>query len=111
MHEQVGPLVLDSEGLARRGVLIRHLVMPGELDQTRRILEWIARELGTESYVNLMDQYRPAGKVDGSHYAEIDRGLTRSEFAEAQRIARELGLHRLDRRRPHPRLIDLPGIG
>ncbi len=110
MHEQVGPLVFDEHGLARRGVLIRHLVMPGELDETRRILEWIAGELGPESYVNLMDQYRPAGKVDERHYAEINRGLRRQELAEACRIARDLGL-RLDRRRPHARLIDTRGIG
>ena len=98
MHEQVGPLVLGDDGLARRGVLIRHLVMPGCLDETQAILEWIARELGTETYVNLMDQYRPAGKVDGERYAEINRPLTSGEFRQAQRMAADLGLRRLDRR-------------
>ena len=76
MHEQVGPLVLDEDGLAQRGVLIRHLVMPGGLDQTRAILEWIARQLGPETYVNLMDQYHPAGKVNQDKYPEINRQLT-----------------------------------
>jgi len=104
MHEQVGPLVLDGQGLARRGVLIRHLVMPGALDETRAILEWIARELGPDTYVNLMDQYYPAGKVDEERYSEINRRLTSAEFVEAQRAAAQLGLRRLDVRRPHPRL-------
>jgi putative pyruvate formate lyase activating enzyme len=103
MHEQVGPLVVDDDGLARRGVLIRHLVMPGGLDETRAILEWIARELGPGTYVNLMNQYRPAGKVTTSLYAEINRPVTWHEFAEARQMARDLGL-RLDERRPHPRL-------
>ena len=104
MHEQVGPLVLDGQGLARRGVLIRHLVMPGALDETRAILEWIARELGPDTYVNLMDQYYPAGKVNEERYSEINRRLTSAEFVEAQRAAAQLGLRRLDVRRPHPRL-------
>jgi len=104
MHAQVGPLVVDEDGLARRGLLIRHLVMPGCLDETRAILEWIATTLGSDTYVNLMDQYHPAGKVGESAYPEINRTLTSAEFREAWRIASELGLQRLDVRRPHPRL-------
>jgi putative pyruvate formate lyase activating enzyme len=103
MHEQVGPLVVDDAGLARRGLLIRHLVMPGGLDETRAILEWIAGELGPGTYVNLMDQYRPAGKVTDETYREINRGLSRREFDAARDIAQGLGL-RLDERHPHPRL-------
>lgn len=103
MHAQVGPLVFDENGLARRGLLIRHLVMPGCLDETRAILEWIVRELGSASYVNLMDQYRPAGRVTAASYAEINRVIAPEEFEEARRIALDLGL-RLDARRPHPRL-------
>ncbi len=101
MHEQVGPLVLDSNGLARRGMLLRHLVMPGCLEETRSILRWIASELGPDSYINLMDQYRPAGKVSAERYPEINRPLSTSEFHEASEIASELGLHRLDVRRPN----------
>lgn len=104
MHEQVGPLVVDDEGLARRGVLIRHLVMPGAIDETRAILEWISRELGSDTYVNLMDQYRPAGKVGSGKYVEIDRPLSSAEFLDAQQIAADLGLRRLDARHPHQRL-------
>jgi putative pyruvate formate lyase activating enzyme len=99
MHAQVGPLQLDGDGLARRGVLLRHLVMPGWLDETRAILEWVARTLGPDTYVNLMDQYSPAGRVGAGRFAEIDRRLTSREFAAALEIARELGLTRLDSRR------------
>ncbi len=98
MHGQVGFLAIDSSGLATRGVLIRHLVMPGGLDETRALLEWIARELGPDTYVNLMDQYHPAGKVSGTRYPEINRRITAAEFRAALQIALDLGL-RLDSRR------------
>jgi putative pyruvate formate lyase activating enzyme len=104
MHRQVGRLVVDSDGLARRGLIVRHLVMPGALDETRAILQWITEELGCETYVNLMDQYYPAGKVSAEHHPEINRRLTSREFGEARAVARELGL-RLDVRQPHPRLV------
>jgi putative pyruvate formate lyase activating enzyme len=104
MHRQVGRLVVDSDGLARRGLIVRHLVMPGALDETRAILQWIAEELGCDTYVNLMDQYYPAGKVSAEHHREINRRLTSREFGEARAVARELGL-RLDVRQPHPRLV------
>jgi putative pyruvate formate lyase activating enzyme len=104
MHRQVGPLRLDDNGLARRGVLLRHLVMPGCLDETRAILEWVARELGPETYINLMDQYHPAGRVGAGSYAEIARRPAAAEIDEAYRIAADLGLRRLDRRRPRVRL-------
>lgn len=96
MHRQVGPLVTDADGLAKRGLIIRHLVMPGAMDETRAILQWIAHELGTDTYVNLMDQYYPAGKVSGERYGEINRRLTQSEYHEALAIARDVGLTRLD---------------
>jgi putative pyruvate formate lyase activating enzyme len=98
MHRQVGDLVLDERGLARRGVILRHLVMPGQLDETEAILRYVAEELGPGCYVNLMAQYYVSGKVgkDGE-YMEIARGLDRSEYAEALAIANELGL-RLDPR-------------
>ncbi len=104
MHRQVGLLTFDADGLATRGVLVRHLVMPGALDETRAILEWIATALGPDTYVNLMDQYYPAGKVDGERYPEINRRLHSAEFHEAQAIARELGLRRLDERAAPGRL-------
>ena len=99
MHKQVGDLVIDGDGLAERGVMIRHLVMPGCLDETRSILEWIVEKLGPDTYVNVMDQYYPAGKVSGDRYAQLDRHLHPDEFLEALEIAEEVGLRRLDERR------------
>ncbi len=98
MHQQVGPLTVDASGLAKRGVLLRHLVMPDGLDDTRAILEWVESELGSDTYINLMDQYHPAGKVTAERYPEINRRLSVSELDEARKIARALGLHRLDER-------------
>ncbi len=106
MHRQVGELVIDDEGLAKHGLLIRHLVMPGCLDETRAILEWIATQLGPNTYVNVMDQYYPAGRVSGERHTEINRRLTTNEFREAKEIASELGLRRLDERQPDARLIE-----
>jgi putative pyruvate formate lyase activating enzyme len=98
MHRQVGDLVLDDNGLARRGVILRHLIMPGLVGETEAILRWIAEELGTNCYVNLMEQYYVSGKVghDGK-YEEIARGIHREEYEQALALATELGL-RLDAR-------------
>jgi putative pyruvate formate lyase activating enzyme len=105
MQRQVGALQIDANGVARRGVLLRHLVMPGYLDETKAILEWIARELGTDTYINLMNQYRPAGRVCAEHYPEINRLPTAAEFNRAVEIAVDLGLTRLDERRVDLRLF------
>jgi putative pyruvate formate lyase activating enzyme len=96
MQRQVGDLVMGEDGMARRGLLVRHLVMPGLLDETEAILRFIATELGPGTYVNLMAQYYPAGRT--SEFPEIDRHLYRSEFERALELADELGLRRLDRR-------------
>ena len=101
MNRQVGPLLFDDRGLARRGLLVRHLVMPGMLDETEAVLRFVAEELGPDTYVDLMAQYYPAGLVgkggrDG--YAEIDRHLYKEEYDAAVDVARTLGLRRLDAR-------------
>ena len=98
MHRQVGPLVVDETGLALRGLLLRHLVMPGNIAGTREIVHWIARELGPDTYVNVMPQYYPAGKVSNTEHAEINRSITHEEFQEALEVASEAGLRRLDNR-------------
>lgn len=103
MQRQVGDLVIDADGLARRGVLIRHLVMPGMLADTREILSWIAAEVSPQAYVNVMGQYHPAGKVSAMVYPELNRETSEAEVAEAKAFARHLGL-RVDQRQPHPRL-------
>jgi putative pyruvate formate lyase activating enzyme len=97
MNRQVGPLVIDEHGLAQRGLLIRHLVMPGLAEETDEILRWIAVELGPDSYVNVMAQYYPAGRVLRGEFGEIARLLTGAEHRHALDLARELGL-RLDER-------------
>ena len=104
MHRQVGSLKLDEQGLAKRGVLVRHLVMPGLLDETRQILSFLAENVSPDTYVNVMAQYHPAGKVSANKYEEINRPLTTPEYEAAVGMARDLGL-RLDERRPRSWLI------
>lgn len=98
MHMQVGPLRVDEDGLALRGVIVRHLVMPGLLDDTREILNWIAA-LSADTYVNVMDQYNPAWKAKTEpKLAAINRRPHPHELDQAVRYAREAGLWRLDAR-------------
>jgi putative pyruvate formate lyase activating enzyme len=99
MYRQVGPLKFDENGLAKRGVLVRHLVMPGLLSETRQIFSFLAQEIGPELYINIMDQYYPAGRVSNQKFPEINRGITTPEFQEAVRLAHATGF-RLDERRP-----------
>jgi putative pyruvate formate lyase activating enzyme len=99
MHRQVGPLKFDEKGIARRGLLVRHLVMPGLLEETREILHFLAEEIAPDTYVNIMAQYHPAGKVTNQKYVEINRPLARQEYQVALQLARQVGL-RLDERRP-----------
>ncbi len=99
MHRQVGELKMDENGLAKRGVLVRHLVMPGEIAGTREIMEFLAREVSPHTYVNVMAQYYPAGRVSAEKFAEINRHITRREHADAVAMAREVGLYRFDERR------------
>ncbi len=96
MHRQVGPLVTDEEGVALRGVLLRHLVMPNGVAGTADIMQWVAHELDPETFVNLMAQYRPAGIVSAKQYREISRGVTLEEFRQAWEACRAAGLHRFD---------------
>jgi putative pyruvate formate lyase activating enzyme len=98
MHRQVGDLMLDADGMARRGLILRHLVMPGLIDETEAILRFVAAELGTACYVNLMAQYYVSGKVGkNGEYEEIARRVHREEYERALALARDLGL-RLDPR-------------
>src|SRR5919204_1241304 len=98
MNRQVGDLVLDERGMARRGLIVRHLIMPGLLEETEAILRFVADKLGTGTYVNLMAQYYVSGKVgQNGQYEEIARGIQREEYEQALALAGELGL-RLDPR-------------
>ena len=98
MHQQVGDLQFDENGLALRGVLLRHLVMPGDIAGTQEIMEWVSRELGPNTYVNVMGQYCPAGKVSSREYVQISRRITPREMASALAATHAAGIHRLDSR-------------
>ena len=99
MHRQVGPLLMGRDGLAKRGVLVRHLVMPGLLNETTEIFRWLGQEVSTDTYVNIMAQYRPAHRVPGNdRYRDIDRRVTSMEMAAVYSAARAAGLWRFDRR-------------
>lgn len=102
MHRQVGDLQFDEHGLARRGLLVRHLVMPGNLAGTAEIAGWLVREISPHTYINLMDQYHPAGRVLGPAgarlYPELQRRITRAEWRRAREVAEQAGLYRFDHR-------------
>lgn len=90
MYRQVGNLRLDERGIATRGLLIRHLVMPGSLEDTREILRFIARDISPEAFVNIMPQYRPCGTV--AETPRFNRHLSQGEYDRAMKMAREEGL-------------------
>ena len=95
MHRQVGPLVIDEDGIARRGLLVRHLVMPERLAGTREIMRFIAGEVSPDTYINVMSQYRPCYRAN--EVPELRRAVTTHEYREAMQEAVAAGLHRLDR--------------
>ena len=92
MHRQVGDLKINDFGIAERGLLIRHLVLPNDIDESDNVLEFIAKEISTNSYINIMDQYRPCYKV--IEYEELSRPITRREYIKVIDKAEQLGLHR-----------------
>ena len=108
MQRQVGDLVFDEKGLAKRGVLVRHLVMPGNEEDARKIMRFLARDVSPHTYINIMDQYRPAGKVTENRYREINRRTTWEEHQETIRMAQEEGLYRFDTRNPSAHLAFTP---
>jgi putative pyruvate formate lyase activating enzyme len=97
MHRQVGDLVWDERGVALRGLLVRHLVLPEGLAGTAEVVKFLAQEVSTNTYLNLMDQYHPCYK--GHELPSLNRRITSEEYAEAVRLAHEAGLNRLDERR------------
>jgi putative pyruvate formate lyase activating enzyme len=98
MHRQVGDLVVDENGVALRGLLVRHLVLPGGLAGTAETARFLADEVSRDTYVNVMDQYRPCYKA--AELPPLDRRTTRAEYDQALQQAREAGLHRFDKREP-----------
>jgi len=94
MHRQVGDLQINEEGLAERGLLVRHLVLPNGLAGSEEILRFIAEEISKNTYVNLMNQYRPAHHA--LQFPELNRPITSSEYQAALQVAQTVGLNRLN---------------
>jgi len=98
MHRQVGDLVLDERGVALRGLLVRHLVLPEGLAGTAEVVRFLADEVSKNTYLNVMAQYRPCHKAH--ELPPLNRRITAEEYKEAVRLANDAGLYRLDERRP-----------
>lgn len=103
MHRQVGDLEIDGQGVARRGLLVRHLVLPEDLAGTKATVDFLSREISRNTYLNIMAQYHPCYRASG--IAGLDRRVSSMEFAEALSLARAAGLNRLD---ALPRELVLP---
>lgn len=97
MHRQVGDLILDDCGIALRGLLVRHLVLPGGLAGSEKVLAFLASEISRNTYLNLMDQYHPCYRADDS--PPLDRPITSEEYRHALELAKRYGLQRLDKPR------------
>lgn len=95
MHRQVGDLQLDEQGIACRGLLIRHLVLPGELAGTRSVMRYIAQQVSPNTYVNIMSQYRPCGRA--AEVQGLGRNLKSDEYHRAVQAAKDEGITRFDR--------------
>jgi putative pyruvate formate lyase activating enzyme len=93
MHRQVGDLIVNEEGIAIRGLIIRHLVLPNKLAGSEKIFEFIAKEVSKNTFINIMDQYWPAYKAH--QYPELSRRITKEEFQEAINLAKKFGLKRI----------------
>lgn len=97
MFRQVGDLLINEEGIAEKGLLIRHLVLPNGLAGTKKVVKFIS-SLSKNSYVNIMDQYQPCHKA--KQYSELNRRISPKEFSQAIEVAKEQSLHRFDKREP-----------
>ena len=95
MHRQVGDLVTDAEGKARRGLLVRHLVMPGDTAGTASVMKFIAQSISRNTYINIMSQYHPC--FHAVHDPLLSRRISPDEYIQAVKSAREAGLSRIDR--------------
>jgi putative pyruvate formate lyase activating enzyme len=105
MHRQVGDLVMDQDGIALRGLLVRHLVLPEGLAGTEEVTRFLAEEISEDTYLNIMDQYRPCHEAH--ELPPLNRRITRTEFDAAVQAARRVGLTRLDRRLRRPPFLGL----
>ena len=97
MHRQVGDLQINSNGIATRGLLIRHLVLPNNLAGTNKIVSYLAKKISPNTYLNIMDQYHPA--YQSNTLPDINRQISLEEYQQAVKWAQTAGLKRLDKRR------------
>jgi len=95
MHRQVGDLIIDNEGIAVRGLLVRHLVLPNNLAGTEKIVNFLAKEISKNTFINIMDQYMPYFRA--REFPELNRPITEKEYQEAINLAQKAGLKRLYR--------------
>jgi len=99
MYAQVGDLKIDKNGIAERGLLVRHLVMPHGIAGTKDIMEFLSKEISDNTYVNVMDQYRPCGTVYQDEY--LNNRISGEEYSVALKWAHNAGLKRLDSKQGH----------
>ena len=97
MHRQVGDLVVDTNGVAIHGLLVRHLLLPDDLAGSEAWFRFLARSISPSTYLNIMDQYRPCGKA--SSFPELQGGISFEQLDAALKLARDCGLSRLDQRK------------
>lgn len=105
MHRQVGDLQIDEQGIAQRGLLVRHLILPNGLAGTEKTVSFLAQEISPDTYVNIMTQYRPHYRANTA--PKISRPVNIREFREAIHLARRYGIHRLDKDYAPPPLASL----
>lgn len=96
MHRQVGDLILGDKDVALRGLLVRHLVLPNNIAGTKQVLQFLANQISSNTYINIMDQYHPCYHADD--YPDVDRPIMRQEYQHAIEAAQQAGLERLDNR-------------
>lgn len=95
MHRQVGDLIIDERGIAVKGLLLRHLVLPNEIAGTKKIVEFIAKEISNKTLINIMDQYSPCFRA--REFFELNRPITSEEYFQALKMAEKAGLKRIYR--------------
>jgi len=93
MHRQAGDLILNEQGIAFRGLMVRHLVLPNDLAGSEKIFEFLANEISKNTFLNIMDQYYPCYKA--FQFPEISRRITKEEFERAVNLAKKFGLKRI----------------
>ena len=106
-HRQVGDLQIDEHGVVQRGLLVRHLVLPDRLSGTEEVVQFLAREVSPNTYLNIMAQYHPCYKA--YDMPQLARPVNRQEFAEAIDLAHQQGLYRLDKQQISLPLRLIPG--